>query len=236
MLAISRASWHHSGMKREFSSETVEALLTAHPGEFARGEQSRTPLHIQFSWHGKEPAQPISREAQGANSILNPNLFNAIGSKLVRGTGHKPVLDVDGGALIQEVTTGSKVIMNAAYNGEYAPTSMLRDVLGDNGIDAEVFTFSRAVSHLSDNINTRVSAVVLRSKDKGVFEAVDSTTERHSHVYIQQELSDSDHSTLLQELGALGIVSSSWLKMVENEGMGVLRTPWTEKAPRHHRS
>ena len=138
-----------------------------------------------------------------------------------------------GGATVQSIRQGSKVVLGSHYSGRNDPKSMLRDVLGDNCIELEVFPQAAFSYDRWDNqhrySHMDVGAIALRSVKKDVFLAIDSTSKGHSHLYIEKAFSTSDHAVLLQELGAIGVISSGWLQMAEREGMGVVRTPWTQK-------
>jgi hypothetical protein len=116
----------------------------------------------------------------------------------------------------------------------YGPQSLLRDVLGDNGIDLEVFEYEAeeldTMMMSYRNKGRRVGAIVLRAPEEEVFDVADSTQEGHSHVYIQRKFGETDHQTLISELGSIGIVSEVWCKLTLDEKQGFLRTPWTEKS------
>jgi hypothetical protein len=219
-------------MAIEVSPKTLQTICTAVPAYY--NKTSRTPLHVDFeAGSNKVPAKEIDiYKRDGAQSVFDFEYFNAIGSRLLNGKAHKPILDVDHGAIIQNVR-GSKAILGANHKGTYRPISMLRDLLGDHQIDLEVFEYPELRHvHMTgrDELNAiRVGSVVLRHKEPDVFEEMPSTTDNHSHLYIQQEFSDSDHSSLITELGALGIISEDWENLVEQEGMGIVRTPWTVK-------
>ncbi|GEM_PF-4328426 len=194
----------------------------------------RTPLHIAFG------EGPDFAPAELATDKNDPASFNAIGSqnsyephRFGSDKLHLPVIDVDGGVALQTVKTGSKAILTACHrNGEYTSDSLLRDVLGDHGIDLEVFQRSSVRPSMFGATAialSQVEAIVLRSKNSGIFEAVDSTSEGHGHLYIQEAFGTSDHTTLIQELGKVGIISEAWLGLTEEAGMGIVRTPWTQK-------
>lgn len=232
-------------LQREFSPAVLGRIvptdLSAEPDNHLR-----TPLHIDYpekSWAEPAAAAPIE-----AGEIGDPDIFNAVGSLHERGQPkvHRPVIDVDGGARLQEVR-GSKVIARAYPDHDhdreetpsYGPNSLLRDVLGDNGIDLEVFSATTEKwSHMMQSYSLagkRVTAIVLRERDgkKDMFDVVDSTQEGHSHLYIQRAFNDTDHQTLISELGNLGIISRRWQEITEQAGMGIVRTPWTEKEVSH---
>jgi hypothetical protein len=209
-------------MSSELSLKEIDRVLSG---------GTRTPLNVAFSTRSAHmPARTVN-----SRDLRSKSKFNAVGSLAVYTDNkpfHLPVIDVDGGAMVQSVRKGSKVVVNAEYDGELKAESMLRDVLGDNGIDLEIFAvpafyfdrFSgRGFSHMD------VGAITLRSAKKDVFVARDSTSQGHSHLYIEQAFSPEDHTVLLQELGAIGVISPGWLEMTENEGMGIVRTPWTKK-------
>lgn len=191
--------------------------------------QSRTPLHVDY---GSLPGG--FARAQETHQVNDEEIFNAIGSRVwTNPEVHLPVLDLDHGATVQAIKLGSKAVVFASSKGKYDPSSLLRDVLGDNGIDAEVFR-SPTMEHSNFMQRTyfrgmAVTSLALRSKDTDVFVAVDSTQERHSHLYIQQAFSDEDHKTLIDELEELGVITPTWRSIVEQEGMGVVRTPWTKR-------
>jgi hypothetical protein len=214
-------------LEREFSPQVVQRIL---PKSDAAGYH-RTPLHIDFPERQLEnDFAPVS-DIEAACASSNPEVFNAIGSRFESGApAHYPVIDINGGAELQTVK-GSKVIINtwSTFDSrypwkDYSPQSLLRDVLGDSGIDVEVF-------HLPHRKITRwtVESLVLRSNEEDIFDVADSTQEYHSHLYIQQAFGETDHQTLISELGSLGILSPRWQMITKKEGMSIVRTPWTEK-------
>ncbi|MBI1952294.1 hypothetical protein HYS42_01050 [Candidatus Saccharibacteria bacterium] len=234
-------------MKKKFSPETVKQVLGN--GKLRIGDGlgdpltlaiSRTPLHVDYS------PGPEFEPARSASNIKNADEFNAVGSLVrtrdVQGEVHLPVLDMDGGARVQAIKIGSKALLFALpqrtneeakmFTKKYGPASLLRDVLGDNGIELEVFqnavhTYSRMMER-SEYEGDRVTALALRTIEKGVFDAVDSTNEGHSHLYINRVFSGADHGVLLRELVNIGFIGEDWHKLAENEGMGIVRTPWTQ--------
>lgn len=224
-------------MKKTFDSKTRAAVLGVHSlGEYEvfRGSIGRTPLHVNF---GPGPDFAPSRPAEG---IEDRNEFNAVGSRgaKIGPEGHLPVLDLDGGGTVQSVNVGSKAILYAIhkigfqsrrpYVGKYGPNSILRDVLGDHRLDLEVFE-SLVGQGIGSPIGSAVTAIVLRSKERDMFAAVDSTQEGHSHLYIQNHFNGADHGTLLGELARIGILDKEWLRLAEQEGMGIVRAPWTKR-------
>lgn len=219
-----------------YNLETARKVLDGYLSYSTNESQTRTPLHVPFPdklLSYAKSQQITDFEQEGESNVHNPTLFNAVGSKVLWKDTHKPVVDADGGARVQTVRRGSKVIIISGYLGTYRPDSTLRDVFGDNNIDSEVFTYP-VLEHSkftgqTNLIGQKSTALVLRSKESDMFETFDSTTENHSHLYIQQEFSSSDHSELIKELGSIGIISPQWQELVEQEGMGVVRTPWTEK-------
>lgn len=240
-------------LEREFTPELTQQILGRYYPDDARRNcdyRQRSPLHIDFTHH---QAVGGFAPAFGAKSLDDAEEFNAVGSRVgTDGTTHMPVIDADGGASVQEVK-GSKVIIYPAPQSpinsyqvglqrfsfgretiSYTPGSLLRDVLGDNGIDLEVFEEPqqqwRPAAESYEIAGKKLTAIVLRARERDVFDVVDSTKERHSHVYIQREFQESDHQTLITELGSLGIITARWQQIVEHEGMGIVRTPWTEKA------
>ncbi|OVE79308.1 hypothetical protein BVY00_00570 [bacterium G20] len=242
-------------MKKQFKAETVDIVLgkirtdlkDTHGNQFGIIAK-RTPLHVDY---GPGPGFVPSRIAE---TIVDEYEFNAVGSKVSRRDGlleetHLPVLDIDGGAKVQTVGIGSKALIGALhlypdearkYAGKYGPASLLRDVLGDNGIDLEVFesgvtSYSRTMQRTNFH-GSRVVALALRTKAPDTFVAVDSTQEGHSHLYIQQPFGAEDHKTLIGELGNVGVIGEEWQQLTEREGMGIVRTPWTERKRFHKRS
>jgi hypothetical protein len=217
-------------MKKEFSIKTREIVQGIHPNSSPRPLYlSRTPLHVPFSLDANlTPAEKLD-----VSEFDNPECFNAVGSLMVGSRKHKPVIDVDGGARTQKVKKGSKVILQAAHDGTYSPDSMLRDVLGDYGIEAEIFTcpiLTKGMMSIHTSIDRlQVGSIILRSLEADIFEAVASTSKDHSHLYIQKGFLPGDHKTLIKELGSVGIISPGWQALVAQEGMGIVRTPWTEK-------
>jgi hypothetical protein len=224
-------------MRRKFNLETVEAVM-------GQPVALRTPLHVEYgSGPNFAPSGPIGNEY-----ITDEKAFNAVGSRSwSKPDFHLPVLDLDGGAGVQLVGSGSKAIINADPRTSfqetmdmYTPHSILRDILGDNKIEVEIF--EEPVSEydsLTTNhhyLGSRVTSLALRSKDRGMFDVADSTQQGHSHLYIQHLFSDTDHQALITELGTIGIISPIWQKLVEDEGMGIVRTPWTQKEVAHRGS
>lgn len=158
-----------------------------------------------------------------------PALFNTVGSRVKNHDAnelHLPVIDLNGGVIVQRL--GAKAILYAPQLPEgkkektakqYTPESLLRDILGDNGIDLEVFG-----AHA-------VRAIVLRSRGKRPFMAKSSSSEGHSHLYVQQAFSKDNHAALLDELARVGIISETWAEYARVAGMGIVRTPWNTKRP-----
>jgi hypothetical protein len=222
-------------MKKEFTSDTIESVLDGQITVIRDRIYSsgfRTPLHVPFSSRTNcapgEPLNILEKEHE------DQARFNAIGSRLLGSSGiHKPVLDIDGGA---EVRNSDKAIIYAAYQGYFGPESDIEDLLGDNKISVTIFErppYLDDSSHFTPKITPGgVRALVLRSP-RPIFETADSTSKGHSHLYIQQEFNDWDHRTLIKELGKLGIVAPAWQAMTEQEGMSIVRTPWTEKEITH---
>lgn len=208
-------------MQKTFNKQTVEAVRGNVGGVF-----SRTPLTVAF---GGRYAPAAELDPQ---HLTSRTLFNAIGSRCVGMGSHLPVLDVDGGVRLSKYGNVSKAIIGAAYKGRYTPESHLRDVLGDHGIELEVFSYpDLQYSRLGyDSVVQKVATLVLRTQSP-IFDAVASTHEDHSHLYINTSFSDGDHTLLIDELAKVGVVSENWQKIAQQEGMGIVRTPWTEKAP-----
>lgn len=213
-------------MKRAFTPATKREVLgyVADDHPHINRILHRTPLYIDLgeAVQGLESASP-----QRTSETGNLDRFNAVGSRVdAGGQRHLPVVEVDGGAKLQ-TERGSKAILEAVIErhyegtGTYSPSSQLRDVLGDNGISLEVF--DAPVRHM---IGKRVTAVVLRTKEDGTFDVAGSMHGGQSHVYIQRAFSESDHATLIAELGNIGIVSPAWQQFAEQEGMGVVMAPW----------
>jgi hypothetical protein len=107
---------------------------------------------------------------------------------------------------------------NRYQSDTYTPQSVLVDVLGDYGIEAEI---ARSPSFM----------IGLRSARKGAFEAFQPSEGDHSHLYIQTEFSVTDHQTLMNELRRLGIIGEAWHWLTEEADMGIVRTPWSEGQP-----
>jgi hypothetical protein len=224
-------------MTKEFIPDTINTVYGSKfqydSNKALAPTEGRTPLHVEFSSRTNcEPSQVIS-----ATDLNDPERFNAIGSKVLYSKKHKPVIDGDGGVKVEHYRNSSKVILPALYKGAYGPNSKLRDVLGDHDIDLEVFETPKSAWNSLDACyevtGMHVAAIVLRSRRSDVFQGVDSSTENHGHLYIQTEFEDYEHRTLIQELGALGVVSPAWRMLTEQEGMGIVRTPWTEKEITH---
>lgn len=228
-------------MKNTFGSPTIEKVLGMEARIYERGpgvHAQRTPLHVEFGT-GPDfaPATPLEH-------LGDAETFNAVGSRGIalspypkQKEVHLPVIDVDGGAAVHQRKFGSKAILYATRAGTYRPTSRLRDVLGDNGIDLEVF---EAVSASFGNFLARtyvdgkvVTALALRSKESDLFEVAASTQQNHNHLYIQRAFSSEDHDDLIHELAETGIITEEWRQLTEESGMGIVRTPWTEKAITH---
>ena len=224
-----------SDVAREFNPDTLRVVMGPESQTHTVMGIERTPLNIEFSRVFSMAPSSVLGENEYSTE---PESFNAIGSANRHGAHendlhHLPVIDVDGGAIVTTAgRSGSKAILKTvAGGGQYTPDSQLRDVLGDNGIDLEVF--DKVDYHpgggWGGSVHTRVGAIVLRSKYPGTFVAIDSTQSGHSHLYIQRSFNSSDHRALVEELSGVGVVSERWLKMVKREGMSVVRTPWTEK-------
>jgi hypothetical protein len=200
------------------------------------GVLRRTPLHVAFN-----ADSALVRAAElTPEQIKSRKLFNAIGSRCIGTDYHLPVIDVDGGVKLIQRGKTSKAIVGADYDGSYNSDSALRDVLGDHGIELEVFSFpvlehSRFVGNTYFKKGMRVSSLVLRASTE-IFGAVASTSKNHSHLYINTPFSRDDHGVLIEEFANTGIVSMGWKIMTEQEEMGIVRTPWTEKAQHHHGS
>lgn len=242
-------------MNKEFSPKTVKQVLGSGSlpiidgiGDRLTLKLTRSPLHVDFGpGPGFEPARL-------AANVENADEFNAVGSLVrtsdLRAEMHLPVLDLDGGARVQALKIGSKALLFAlpqrtnkdakAFANKYGPASLLRDVLGDNGIELEIFqnavhTYSRMMER-NYYEGDRVTALALRTKEKGAFAAADSTNEGHAHLYINRAFNAADHKTLLSELGNIGFIGQGWHKLAKKEGMGIVRTPWTEGQRIHRRS
>jgi hypothetical protein len=230
-------------IEKEFSPKVIDAILPKEPMATSR---LRTPLHVDFP--DRSDDEITQAEQLDVTEIDDdPERFNAVGSRFASGANvHTPVIDIDGGAMFQQVARGkSKVIIHPAHSGDqefpkYGPTSLIKDVLGDYGIDVEVFQQpeEQYASMMASYqvVGLRLTSLVLRSDDPDMFDAADSTQRGHNHLYIQTTFEDVDHRTLISELGSLGIVSRRWQKIVSQEGMGIVRTPWTEKAITHRPS
>ncbi len=239
-------------MKKIFSPEVVEPVLgyvkvieKDEYGEKVGIKYKRTPLHVDY---GPGPGFAPSRRVEDKEVLTNEDGFNAVGSRVDNSDTeiHLPVLDLDGGAKVQAVKVGSKAVLFAAPRdkelefGKYGPNSLLRDVLGDNRIDVEVFT--SPVNRYSKMMQCTyyegdaVTALALRSREPGVFRAVESTQDEHGHLYIQQVFGVEDHKALLTELGSIGIIDEEWRQLAEREGMGIVRTPWTKRQGVYKRS
>lgn len=219
-------------MHKVFSPETVDAIS----GNvlFDGMVLQRTPLQVQFSFRSScVPAEVITPE-----EAMLSECFSAIGSRCLNSGMHLPVLDVDRGAKNTVYKNTYKTLLGSR-GGQYDPSSNLRDLLGDHGIDLEVFDTplldQYGFSGDTYSKGMQVSSVLLRSV-RPVFEVVPSTAEGHAHVYVQEPFSTTDHGLLLDELRAVGVLSDSWAKMAKQEQMGVLRTPWTAKDPNHYPS
>lgn len=248
-------------IEKEFTPEVVETILGG-PNRPGSGQPhwQRTPLHVDFQEgsHGETSESAFPKATTTVHTDFAED-FNAIGSRVKDSANavHLPVLDLDGGAETQAVK-GSKVMIGKSpakrvsyqiglsrysFKPEaksYGPRSLLRDVLGDNGIDLEVFEFpvteySRMTAQTSI-VGTQVTAIVLRATESGIFEVAQSTQEGHSHLYIQAPFSDDDHRTLISELGSIGMISPHWEEITEAHGMGIVRSPWTKKAVTHQPS
>jgi hypothetical protein len=146
----------------EFTADTVSAVMGMRYD--APSIVQRTPLHIDYEHSGLAiPELLLGIEWD------DPVIFNAIGSANRSHPDcdvmHLPVIDVDGGARTTEFKLGSKAVLKAAYRGEYTASSDLRDVLGDNGMELEVFD-----KHSRSGLHNEVGSIVLRSKKNGVFE------------------------------------------------------------------
>jgi hypothetical protein len=222
-------------MKRDYSPETLSTVN-------GNGAFRRTQLHVDF---GPGPGFVSAEKIEDHGS---EERFNAIGSIVPNRANsiHLPVIDVDGGVKVQNKPFRgshgfiSKAILVASHKGEYTPDSELRDVLGDYGIDLEVFQAPNlepdGYMMESYRLNgARVGSIVLRSRQFHNFETVASTTKGHSHLYIQEAFHDEDHKTLINELGRVGIVSPEWQQLTEQEGMSIVRTPWTKRNILRHR-
>lgn len=215
---------------RVHTPEVAEAIL----GSFEReGETySRTMLHVPS---GSDP-NALHVERLSFTNVQDPEVFNAIGFLAVRGPEeqlfdasqeifHAPLLNVDGGALIQAVPGNrSKVILCADphYPGTYTPRNLLKDVLHNYGIEAEILEYQ-------DGDSTKVHTVTLRSDEPQVFQVAESSTEGHSHVFIQRLFSDEHHRMLLRALREVGAINPLWHRLAVTERMGILRTPWVDK-------
>lgn len=223
-------------MDREFTAENMQ--LVAGNVSYNGNRLFRTPLHVAFS---DTPyivrAHKIFIGDKDTRSI-DPLRLNAVGSLALTTEGqngiHLPVIDVEGGVIVQKTKRGSRATVMAKHDGTYKPQSVLRDILSDHGIDLEVIhgarhNYDRFASHAERTVVHYVGAVILRSSQDDIFEDVDSTTRGHSHLYIQEAFEDDDHRTLLFELGEIGVISPMWFQMAEREGMGVVRTPWTQR-------
>ena len=211
-------------MSAEYSPSIINEILGNVEPEPTHGSAllRRSALHIDYG-AAKQPPAPLY-------TVVDPNipvLFNTVGSRVSNeniGELHLPVIDLNGGVIVQRL--GARAILYAPRKPEdkkdkstkeYAPESLLRDILGDHRIDLEVFG-----AH-------EISAIVLRSRGKHPFIAKKSSNEGHGHLYIQQAFTKDDHAALLDELVKVGITSEKWAKLVQLAGMGIIRTPWNMK-------
>lgn len=234
-------------MARGFDPETVGSVLK---GSGPEGEElERTPLSVVYKPNpNKYSRDPGTFSDPQAVDPEDKAKFNAVGSR-IRSAGssaqaqHLPIVDVRGRVESQShMVRGSKVVVGISYadttndiGTNYSPRSLLRDVLGDNGIDTEV---SEPANTLFDRLNGAERGLghssltlALRSREPGAFYVADSGEEGHGHLYIQTAFSETDYSTLIAELGELGVISPAWQRFTEEHGMGIVRTPWTEAQP-----
>ena len=217
-------------MKREFSPDTIGIVLGTE-------DYRRSPLHVDFTPQpGFVPSTPIE-----GRSLTAKTKFNAIGSRVLNKKGlHLPVIDVDAGVTQRINYKGmAKTVIYAARVKPFKPDNDIEEIFGDHGIDAKVHTIQDAKhSHFkreTDILRPRVCAITLTAKP-GTIETVQSTYPDNNHVYLQEPFSDDDHEILLSQLHEAGIVTNGWRALAQRENMGVLRTPWTEKARDHSNS
>ena len=218
-------------LEKQFTDETVNAVR--HDDHMI--PLGRTPLYVEFSHRSNcVPASTLEPW-----DYRQSETFNAIGSANYFTTGqnettplHLPVLDIDGGAETFRTRHGSKAIIYPLNPNQarYPIHSDIREILGDNDIDLEIMQSSRPGN---GSVVTNLAALVLRSKSPAAFVAAESTQNRHSHLYIQQSFSHTDHFELLANLVELNIVSPAWHRLTVQEGMGIVRTPWTKKDLSH---
>jgi hypothetical protein len=233
-------------MKTDFTPETVRSVLNRDPH---MGGTDRTALNISIA----EMYSPEFEDLAGQypTTLQDPLELQTIGSRSKIGSSHQPVIETPGGAKIQgannkRVRIDSPVQRTSYQIGlshfeaksevhSYGPDSFLRDVLGDNGIDLEVFDAPVSEHTYMDNqthvIGQHVTAIVLRSREAGAFDVADAGPDTESHLYIQQRFSKTEHDVLIHELGELGLIKPEWQALVEKIGMSVVPTPWfTENA------
>jgi hypothetical protein len=171
--------------------------------------------------------------------IKNPFLFNAIGSLATQTAGkdpiHLPVLDVGGGVFVDPQLNGRRAVLYASRDGMQDLRSSLDFMLEDNhGISIKVYERCGVIprgmlSPLRDLPGSLVRAVVLGSRKENTFVGFNSPTEGNGHLYIQRRFTPDQHQHLLIDMGHMGIVSKRWLETAEQAGMGIVRTPWTQK-------
>lgn len=225
-------------MDRRYSFETRQMVLGENIPEMSG--RIRTPLNVEF---GNQFGFVEPEILHGFDNSVVPSIFNAVGSRVYNGQNHLPIIDADFGAEVDAGRQGRKVVLNAR-GGSYTSSSSLRDVLGDNQIELEVFTRQGlksttemgVVSHRMEITGPHVGAIVMRSAREGTFASVRSTTPNHAHLYIQQSFSDSDNAALIDELEKVGAISENWANLTRESGMGILRTPWTSKLESHFSS
>jgi hypothetical protein len=184
-------------------------------------ENHRTPLHLNLDT--ALVAQDFESLPPPA-TLDDPLEFTGIGSRRERKSSHFPVIALNGLATVE--FDGKKAILRRGglESDEtlgYTPDSELRDVLGDHEIDTEIFEEETPYA------GKQVMAVVLRTKKRGTFEIFGGRG--NDSLYIQQpEFHEDDHSTLVKELGNIGLITQSWQELTEKAGMGVVWAPWVE--------
>lgn len=185
----------------------------------------RTALHGTFNEAGQLESYIPLGDAEDHHSRY---LFTAVGSRAVRSEFHLPVFDANAGAELTTEHNGSvtQTLTLPTLSGEKPqPSTALHDILARHKISCE----STEISH--PETKQTVGAIVLRaSADRSTFAVLGSSSEGHAHVYLQKQFSVNGFTVLVDGLHQADVISDEWRAHTIRDGMGIVRTPWTDKA------
>lgn len=201
----------------------------------------RTPLHVDFdavpkngSETGRLPEFAPARMLQ-EQETKDEKLFNAIGARMIGKEAYQPVLDCDNG-IVNIPRIGAGFVLKCSGEKTMRMNSVLPDVIRDCRLGTiETFVTNHEPGrYYAMSPSHHVVGLRWRPEQESDFAFVTTDSSR-AHLYIQRELSATDHKTLLGGLEGVGAISRSWHDMAKSSGNygGIVRTPWTVKLPQH---